>query len=230
MPLGNDLLIVALSANRHARLPYYVLMATAGSVLGCLLTDIVSRRGGEVGLERNMSRRRIEYIKKKIDKGAGLAIGLAALMPPPFPFTPFIAGAAAFQYPRKKLLGVIAGARLLRFSIEGLPRHPIRPKYPLTRQVARRPERGDRVDRPCDRRQRVFDLSDDRSQPAAACAGSRRRLNEWVSGRLLRPSWCYAGSPCKRRDNTGPCGGWTYSSGLSVTDDTRTSRTRQFRV
>ena len=120
MPLGNDLLIVALSAGRHARVPYYVLMATAGSVLGCLVTDVISRRGGEVGLERNMSRRRMEYIKKKIDQRAGLAIGFAALMPPPFPFTPFIAGAAAFQYPRKKLLGVIAVARLLRFSIEGL--------------------------------------------------------------------------------------------------------------
>ena len=95
-------------------------MATAGSVLGCLVTDVISRRGGEVGLERNMSRRRMEYIKKKIDQRAGLAIGFAALMPPPFPFTPFIAGAAAFQYPRKKLLGVIAVARLLRFSIEGL--------------------------------------------------------------------------------------------------------------
>jgi hypothetical protein len=40
-------------------------------------------------------------------------------MPPPFPFTPFVAAAAAFQYPRKKLLGIIAAARLVRFSIEG---------------------------------------------------------------------------------------------------------------
>jgi hypothetical protein len=41
-------------------------------------------------------------------------------MPPPFPFTPFVAAAAAFQYPRKKLLGVIGAARLARFLAIGL--------------------------------------------------------------------------------------------------------------
>ena len=44
----------------------------------------------------------------------------ASLMPPPFPFTPVVAGAAAFDYPRKKLLGVIALARIASFAAEGV--------------------------------------------------------------------------------------------------------------
>ena len=34
MPLGNDLLVVALTAQRHNRMLYYAAMASAGSVIG----------------------------------------------------------------------------------------------------------------------------------------------------------------------------------------------------
>jgi membrane protein DedA with SNARE-associated domain len=71
-------------------------------------------------LERKFSRRRLEYVKKKITKNAGWTLGLAALMPPPFPFTPFVAAAAVLQYPRKKLLATVALGRLGRFAVGGL--------------------------------------------------------------------------------------------------------------
>ncbi len=86
LPFGNDLLLVTMTAREHARLPYLAIMATAGSLLGCLITDVISRKGGEAGLERKFSRRRLEYVRKKITKNAGSALGVAALMPPPFPF------------------------------------------------------------------------------------------------------------------------------------------------
>jgi membrane protein YqaA with SNARE-associated domain len=120
MPLGNDLLIIALSARNHALMPYYVAMATAGSVLGCLLMDIVSRKGGEAVIEKHVPKNRLKYIEGKVKKNAGWALGFAALMPPPFPFTPFVIAAAALEYPRKKLLTVIAVTRFLRFGIEGV--------------------------------------------------------------------------------------------------------------
>jgi hypothetical protein len=40
-------------------------------------------------------------------------------MPPPFPFTPFIIVAAALQYPRRKMLAIVAGCRGFRFAVEG---------------------------------------------------------------------------------------------------------------
>ena len=66
MPLGNDLLVVALTANRHNRMIYYAAMASAGSVIGCLLTDMVCRKGGEKGMKKNFSGRTFEYVKRKI--------------------------------------------------------------------------------------------------------------------------------------------------------------------
>jgi membrane protein YqaA with SNARE-associated domain len=119
MPLGNDLLIIAMTARRHHLLPYYAAMATAGSVLGCLLVDIVCRKGGEKALERHVPKKRLQYVRGKIDKNAGFALAFASLMPPPFPFTPFVVAAAALEYPRKKLLGVIAASRFARFLIDG---------------------------------------------------------------------------------------------------------------
>ena len=120
LPLGNDLLMVALTARKHVMLPVFAVMATAGSVLGCALTDWVARKGGEKGLEKIIAGRRLNYVKRKVKHSAGKALVFACLMPPPFPFTAFVAGAAAFQYPRKKLLVTIALARFARFSILGL--------------------------------------------------------------------------------------------------------------
>ena len=119
MPLGNDLLVVALTANHHERMPYYAAMAATGSVIGSYLTDLVCRKGGEKGLEKNFSGRTIQYVQRKIKNNAGWALALACVLPPPFPFTPFIIVMAALQYPRWKLLTIVAVGRLVRFSVEG---------------------------------------------------------------------------------------------------------------
>src|SRR3984957_13922762 len=75
-PLGNDLLVVALAARYHsmARVLYYALMSTIGSVLGCLLVDVVLRRAGEKGLEHYLPRKRIDYVKGKVEKNAAGAL------------------------------------------------------------------------------------------------------------------------------------------------------------
>ncbi len=118
-PLGNDLLIVLLTVQHHERMPYYAAMAALGSVLGCFITESISRKGGEAGLQGRVSARRLAYIQRQVTKRAGLMLALACLMPPPFPFTIFVIVAAALQYPRLRMLLIIAAARLARFLIEG---------------------------------------------------------------------------------------------------------------
>jgi membrane protein YqaA with SNARE-associated domain len=119
MPLGNDLLVVALTAAHRERMLYYVLMATAGSVLGVWFTHWVSAKGGRKGMEGEHKSKRLAYVERKMNEQGGIALATAALMPPPFPFTPFIIVAGALQYPLKKMLAIIAGCRGLRFMIEG---------------------------------------------------------------------------------------------------------------
>jgi membrane protein YqaA with SNARE-associated domain len=118
LPFGNDVLLIALSAHHHGMVPLYALAATGGSVLGCWLTIWLSGKGEE-RLRKRVSGKRLKYIEDKVKKHAGWMIAFASVMPPPFPFTTFVAGAAAFDYPRKRMFSIIGGARFTRFAVEG---------------------------------------------------------------------------------------------------------------
>jgi membrane protein YqaA with SNARE-associated domain len=121
-PLGNDLLVVAMTARGHSTslMLYYALMSTVGSVLGCLLVDILLRRAGEKGLERHLPKKRLEYVKCKVQKNAAWALVIASIAPPPFPFTPFVMAAAALQYPRWRMAAIVGAARMVRFTTLGV--------------------------------------------------------------------------------------------------------------
>jgi membrane protein YqaA with SNARE-associated domain len=117
LPFGNDLLVMALCARYHDRVVYYVAMATAGSLIGCLITDWITRKS--VGrLKKGKSVKHLDYIRTQVEKRAAWMVVVASVLPPPFPFTAIVAAAAAFGYPRIKLLSIVGLGRLLRFSIE----------------------------------------------------------------------------------------------------------------
>ena len=120
LPFGNDLLLVVLIARNHKLYLEYVPIAALGSVLGIFLLDFVAREGGEEGLQKMINRKRFDYLKKRMEQRAAFAVALACIAPPPFPFTPVIAAASAFQYPRHKLFAIAFVARLIRFSLVGL--------------------------------------------------------------------------------------------------------------
>jgi membrane protein YqaA with SNARE-associated domain len=58
-PMGNDLLVLALSARYHERMLYYALMATAGSLIGCFVTDWISRKS-ETRQKKYVSRKHLD--------------------------------------------------------------------------------------------------------------------------------------------------------------------------
>jgi len=122
-PFGIDVLLIVMVARHPGMLILYVLCAAAGSAAGYSIVDAVSRKGGEEGLRKKLGERKFEKIKRKMDKRGTLAVGLAALMPPPFPFTPVLAAASAFQNPRKTLLPVLFAARTVRYLVVALLAH-----------------------------------------------------------------------------------------------------------
>jgi membrane protein YqaA with SNARE-associated domain len=119
LPVGNDLLLVVLVIRHHEYLLLYVAAASLGSAIGVLLLDLVCRKGGEDGLKKMMSRRRLDYLKKKLNQNAAVPLVVACLAPPPFPFTAVIAAASAFQVPKLRLLAYVFGARMVRFTLIG---------------------------------------------------------------------------------------------------------------
>ncbi len=117
LPFGNDLLLVILLARDHHKAWLYVPMAALGSTIGVFLLDLVCRKGGEEGLKKMLKPKRFDYVKKRIDEHAAMAIAVACVAPPPFPFTAVIAAASAFEYPRAHLLTIAFLMRLLRFVL-----------------------------------------------------------------------------------------------------------------
>jgi membrane protein YqaA with SNARE-associated domain len=122
LPWGNDLLVIAMTA-RHRDLAhtlYYATMSAIGSTLGCLVIDATLRPLGAAGLEKHVPKRRLNSVRGKIEANAGRALAIASLAPPPFPFTVFIMAAAALQYPRRRMVVIVAATRMVRFIVLGL--------------------------------------------------------------------------------------------------------------
>jgi len=119
LPLGNDFLMLGLSARHHERVPLYVAAATVGSILGILITLWLSKKGGE-RLAKGRKGRTWRYVERQIKEKAGWALTLGSLMPPPFPFTLFVATAGALRVPLRNVLPFVAAGRLMRFTVEGV--------------------------------------------------------------------------------------------------------------
>ena len=122
LPFGNDLLLIALVSQNRESLIWiaYVIVSAIGSVVGVFFVDLIMRKAGEAGLERFVSRKRIEKLKAKLENKAGVTVFIATLIPPPFPFTPVVMTASALQSPRGELLIAVFLGRLLRFGIEAV--------------------------------------------------------------------------------------------------------------
>lgn len=113
-----DVLTIWLAARHHEPWPYYAAMATLGALVGGYITYALARRGGQEAMERKLSKRRARQVAKRFERWGFWAVAIPALLPPPFPFVPFLVAAGAGQYPRKKFLGSLALGRGIRYCIE----------------------------------------------------------------------------------------------------------------
>jgi membrane protein YqaA with SNARE-associated domain len=117
LPLGIDFVVILMAARRPDLFWLYVLLATLGSVVGAGGTFWVGRKAGEKGLTRFVSPRRLARVKARVDRGT-VVVAALGLIPPPFPFTPFVLAAGALGMNAGGFLTALAGVRVLRFGVE----------------------------------------------------------------------------------------------------------------
>lgn len=98
----------------------YPLLVTAGSLAGGALTFWLGRKAGESGLRRLVSGRRLERMQARVRRGGALAMLVPAMLPPPFPLTPFILACGALDVSRWRLFAALAAGRLIRFGTEAV--------------------------------------------------------------------------------------------------------------
>jgi membrane protein YqaA with SNARE-associated domain len=113
-PIINDLLLVQLSMQRPERMPLYALMASAGSVLGCVVLYFLARMGGEAYFHRKAGAR-AHAIRHWVERNGFGGMLIAALLPPPTPFKIFVFAAGVFEAPVFGFTAAITLARLFRY-------------------------------------------------------------------------------------------------------------------
>lgn len=113
-PIINDGLLVDLSIKRPERMPLYALMATLGSVLGCVLLFYIAEKGGEALFHKHAGKRAQAIHHWVVKNGFGGML-IAALLPPPTPFKVFVVAAGVFEVPVVSFASAITLARAVRY-------------------------------------------------------------------------------------------------------------------
>jgi membrane protein YqaA with SNARE-associated domain len=118
LPFAVDAAIVILTARKPEWMLVYAGLATAGSLVGAAGTLWIGRRAGEHGLERFVSAGRLDRVKHRVRDHGAVALAVPALVPPPFPFTPFILACGALDVSRTRFFITLGAVRFVRFAAE----------------------------------------------------------------------------------------------------------------
>ena len=110
--------MLLLSTQAPARMPFYALGATVGSVVGCLILYYISRRAGRSALEK-FSAEKQARVKELVDRYDVLSVLVASVLPPPFPFKLFVITAGVFRLSVARFAVAVAAGRAFRFFLEG---------------------------------------------------------------------------------------------------------------
>ena len=118
LPGGPDAVMLLLSTQAPARMPFYAIGATAGSVLGCLILYYISKRAGRSALDK-FSPEKQARVKELVDRYDVLSVLVASVLPPPFPFKLFVITAGVFRLSVLRFAIAVAAGRAFRFFLEG---------------------------------------------------------------------------------------------------------------
>ncbi|HVH87858.1 MAG TPA: VTT domain-containing protein [Terriglobales bacterium] len=119
-PGSLDFLIILLMGGAPEHWWIFVAAATVGSTLGAYITYGIGLKGGKEGLEKRIPEKKLKKVYRWSEQYGLGAVAVPALLPPPFPLSPFLLAAGVLKVPRAKFLGAYAAGRLVRYSIVAL--------------------------------------------------------------------------------------------------------------
>lgn len=120
LPEINDLLVVWMVTKHPSRVFYYALMATLGSLAGCLVMYYFGRKGGEAMMRRRFKEQQLRKAHGFFERYGFVAVIVPALLPPPAPFKVFVLLAGVVSMPVLQFAAAVAVGRGFRYVVEGL--------------------------------------------------------------------------------------------------------------
>ena len=119
LPEVNDLLVIMMVIEHKARMPYYALMATLGSLAGCLVLYVLGRHSGAALVRRRFGGPALERALRQLARHGVLVVFVAAILPPPSPFKVFVVLAGVARVPLPQFVTAIIVGRGFRYFGEG---------------------------------------------------------------------------------------------------------------
>jgi len=118
-PLVADAIVMEVSMQKPARMPYYCAMAALGSLAGSFWLYLLAKKGGEAFFHRHAGKGAL-HAKRWVQSNAFLSAFLPAVLPPPMPFKPFVLAEGVFQVPLRTFVFALLLGRGLRYFVEGI--------------------------------------------------------------------------------------------------------------
>jgi len=120
LPEVADLLVIWMVTNNKSRVVLYVVSATAGSLLGCLLLYGIGRKGGAAFVHKRFGSTNVERTLNAFRRYGVMAVLIPSILPPPAPFKIFVLLAGIADISVARFSTAILIGRGLRYTVEGL--------------------------------------------------------------------------------------------------------------
>jgi len=112
----NDLALIVLASQHPARAPFYALMSTVGSLLGCYVLYGMARSGGRLAGGKSSSTK--GSARRWLERNDLVAMLVMCLLPPPAPLKIFVITAGALRMNALHFGIALLVGRSLRFAAE----------------------------------------------------------------------------------------------------------------
>jgi len=120
LPEVADLLVIWMVTNNKSRIVIYVVSATLGSLLGCLLLYGIGKKGGAGFVHRRFGSTNVERALDAFRRHGIMAVLIPSILPPPAPFKIFVLLAGLADISVARFSTAILIGRGLRYTVEGL--------------------------------------------------------------------------------------------------------------
>jgi membrane protein YqaA with SNARE-associated domain len=112
----NDLALIVMASQHPARAPFYALLSTLGSILGCYVMYGIARAGG-VAWGQSASTK-VHRARRWLERNDFVAMLVMCLLPPPAPLKIFVIAAGALRMNALRFGAAMLIGRSLRFAVE----------------------------------------------------------------------------------------------------------------
>ena len=112
----NDVALIVLASQHPARSPFYALLSTLGSLLGCYVMYGIARGGGRLAGSSKRASTKRNRARRWLEQNEFVSMLVMALLPPPAPLKIFVIAAGALRMNLVNFGAALLVGRSLRFA------------------------------------------------------------------------------------------------------------------